>query len=120
MITLLQYLFTRLSEAQIPIYFEQAPNDAQYPYAVFKLPDSLNIESDRQDYSLIVDVWDNKPDTTILETLTDSLDNLLYKQSYLDTNQHLLFQRENRLMIPDEDSSIRRRQLQYTIKRYER
>lgn len=127
MMNLLKYLYTVLSQSQKPIYFEQAPVKdpitqlaPKYPYIVFKLPDSLNVESDRQDYSLIIDLWDNKADTTALETLTSDVDKLLYRLRETDETQFLMFERENRLMIPDEYSSIKRRQLQYTVKQYER
>lgn len=120
MMNLLKYLFSLLSEAQKTVYFERAPDAAVMPYIVFKLPNSLNVESDRQDYSLIVDIWDNKADTTALETLTSEVDKLLYRLRVTDANQFLMFERENRLMIPDEDATIKRRQLQYTVKQYER
>lgn len=124
---LLKYLYTLLSQVQKPVYFEKAPIKdpvtqlpPKYPYIVFKLPDSLNVESDRQDYSLIIDIWDNKADTTALEILTSDVDKLLYRLRVTDANQFLMFERENRLMIPDEDTTIKRRQLQYTVKQYER
>jgi hypothetical protein len=120
MINLLPYLFTKLSEAQKPVYFEIAPSTAVFPYIVFKLPNSVNVESDRQDYVLQVDVWDKKADTTPLEALTSLVDSKLYKHEHLDANQFLKFERENRLMIPDPDTSIKRRQLRYTVKQYER
>lgn len=127
MMNLLEYLYTVLSQSQKPVYFEQAPVKDPitqlppvYPYIVFKLPNALNVETDRQDYSLIIDIWDNKSDTTALETLTSDVDNLLYKLRVTDENQFLMFERENRLMIPDEDTTIKRRQLQYTVKQYER
>ncbi|CAM3729811.1 hypothetical protein [Mesobacillus zeae] len=127
MMNLLKYLFTLLSQAQKPVYFEQAPEKdsitlapPKFPYIVFKLPDSLNVENDRQDYSLIIDIWDNRTDTTALENLTSQVDKLLYRLRVTDMNQFLMFERENRLMIPDEDTSIKRRQLQYTVKQYER
>lgn len=120
MMNLIKYLYTLLSQAQKPVYFEQAPSGASYPYIVFKVPDSVNVESDRQDYSLIIDVWDNQADTTALENLTSDVDKLLHKLRVTDENQFLMFERENRLMIPDEDTAIKRRQLQYTVKQYER
>lgn len=118
MINLLTTLFQTLSQAHGAVYFEEAPSSAVYPYAVFKLPNSLEIESDRQDFILEIDVWDDSADTTRLEQLTDALDKQLYKLRHLDTNYCLLFQRTNRLMLPDPD--LKRRQLRYLIKTYER
>lgn len=117
---LLKYLYTVLSQAQKPVYFEQAPQGASYPYIVYKLPNTVNVQADRQDYSLVIDIWDNKSDTTALETLTSDVDKLLYRLRVTDENQFLMFERENRLMIPDESADIKRRQLQYTVKQYER
>jgi hypothetical protein len=120
MMNLLQVLFTKLSEIQKPVYFELAPSNAVFPYIVYKLPNSTNVESDRQDYVLQVDVWDNKSDTTALETLTNDIDKKLNKMEHLDFTQFIKIERENRLMVPDTDPEIRRRQLRYTVKQYER
>lgn len=117
---LLQYIFSILSETLKPVYLEVAPNEVAYPYIVFSLPNSVNVESDRQDYTLQINIWDNKTDTTALETLTDLIDGKLYKRQYLDSNQFIKFERESRLMVPDTDPSIKRRQLRYTVKTYER
>lgn len=120
MINLLSYVFTKLSETQKPVYFEIAPTNAVFPFIVYKLPNSVNIESDRQDYTLQIDVWDKNTDTTALETLTNDIDKRLHQLQHLDTNQFLKFERESRLMIPDTDPTIRRRQLRYVVKQYER
>jgi hypothetical protein len=117
---LLTFLYTKLSETQKPVYFEIAPSKTVFPYIVYKLPNSVNVESDRQDYTLQIDVWDKNTDTTALETLTDDIDKQLYKLEHLDTDQFLKFERESRLMIPDTDPKIKRRQLRYVVKQYER
>jgi hypothetical protein len=120
MMNLLQYIFSKLSEAQKPVYFEFAPHKAIMPYIVFSLPNSVDVESDRQDYTLQINIWDDKADSAALETLTSDIDILLHKLQYIDNNQFLKFERENRLMISDSDPSIKRRQLRYTVKQYER
>jgi hypothetical protein len=120
MIHLLQALHTQLSDTSFPVYLETVPQKAKLPYIVFSLPNSLNVESDRQDYTLQVDVWDNIPDNTRIDTITNNIDSKLHKLRFLNENLLLILQRENRLMIPDPDPSIRRRQLRYLIKTYER
>lgn len=117
---LLEYIFTKLSETQKPVYFEIAPQKASLPYIVFKLPNSVTVESDRMDYVLQIDLWDNKADTSALETLTSDIDKSLYRLQYMDATQFIKFERESRLMIPDPDPTIKRRQLRYTVKHYER
>jgi hypothetical protein len=120
MIHLLQALFTQLSDTPTPVYLESVPEGANLPYIVFSLPNSLNVESDRQDYTLQVDVWDNSPDNTRIDTITHEVDSKIHKWRFLNDKLLLILQRENRLMIPDPDPSIRRRQLRYLIKTYER
>lgn len=118
MIDLLKITFGKLAESGTNIYFEEAPTNATFPYAVFTFPNSIDVETDRQDFTLQVDVWDNLPDTTRLENATTQIDKQLYKLRFIDDKYLLMVQRENRLMIPDPD--IKRRQLRYIVKTYER
>lgn len=127
MIGVFQTTFQMLSHVHNRVYFERAPEKdpvtgqpPSFPYAVFKIPNSVDLETDRQDFVLEIDIWDNQTDTARLETLTSSIDKKLHKLRYLDSNQLLIFQRTNRLMIPDPDVKIKRRQLRYIIKTYER
>jgi hypothetical protein len=119
MINLLKMLFTQLSDVGIPVYLEQPEQGTPPPYVSFSLPNSVEVETDRLDYTLQVDIWDNSRDNTRVETITTQIDNKLHKLRHLDNNQLLIFQRENRLMVPDPDG-LRRRQLRYVIKTYER
>lgn len=119
MVNLLKMLFTQLSSANVPVYLEQPEPGKPLPYISFSLPNSVEVESDRLDYTLQVDVWDNSPDNTRIETITAQIDKKLHKLRHLDDNQLLVFQRVNRLMVPDPDG-LRRRQLRYVIKTYER
>jgi hypothetical protein len=119
MIDLLKITFGKLAESGTNIYFEEAPMNATFPYAVFTFPNSIDLETDRQDFTLQVDVWDNNlTDTTRLENATSQIDKTLHKLRFINEQYLLIFQRENRLMIPDPD--LKRRQLRYIVKTYER
>jgi hypothetical protein len=123
---LLVYLYQTLSSVHPNVHDEIARKEKEddpyppYPYIVFNLPTSTDTERQRQDFILEVDIWDQTTDLRPLETLTDEIDNALKKVRYIDDNQALMFTRINRLRIPDPDPTIRRRQLRYEIKRYER
>lgn len=117
MINLLKTLFQKLS-TDLPIHLEEAPQNSTFPYATFKLEPSVTIEDDREDFPLVIDIWDDSTDTTQLETYWETLDKKLYKLRHLDEEQLLIFQREGKGMIPDPD--FKRRQIRYIIKRYER
>lgn len=120
MINLLTNLFSKLTAIHPRTYLETAPPKSQFPYVVFSLPTSD--ESDyREDFILEIDIWDNKPlDTTMVETLTDNIDKALNRSFVNTTDFQYSAYRMNRLMLPDPDENIRRRQLRYQIKYYDK
>ena len=117
MISLLTYIYNQLKLVHSNVYFEQAPENATFPYIVFKLPNSTENEA-REDFILEVDIWDNNSDTTTLETLTNNIDTQLNRTHHTETNVVCSIYRINRLMIPDPDPNIRRRQLRYQVQTY--
>jgi hypothetical protein len=120
MINMLKTIFQTLSQVDVPFYLEVVPEGTPFPYAVFSMPGSFNLESDRQDFQLYVDVWDNISDNTRIETITNQIDEVLYKLRITNEHHLLIFQRESRLMLPDPDPKIKRRQMRYLVKTYER
>lgn len=95
------------------VFFNVADSEAEYPYIVFDLPNSID-DGILENFVLDIDVWDINPDTTVLETLVDSIDNALNKETFLVNNQFsMTIYRENRLTLTDDDSRIRRRKYVY-------
>lgn len=126
MIELQKFIVSQLAESGKQVYFEQAPEidpftnvAPKFPYIVYRFGVSLD-DSYREDIPLIVNVWDNKPDTIPLDMLAGSLDKQLKNIRHLDEHQHLLFAKEGRSPLSDPDIAIKGRQLRYTIRRYER
>lgn len=117
MVSLFQSIYSKLNEVHSRVYFELAPQNAEFPYIVYKFPNS-NRDEHREDFTLEIDIWDNKADTTELETITDNIDKKLNRLQILDENFHVSIYRINRLMVPDTDPSIHRRQLRYNVKTY--
>jgi hypothetical protein len=127
MINFLSYLYSKLVESGKQVYSEVAPVKDPvtqlapiFPYVVYRLGTSLNDESYREDFPLIINVWDKGSNTTSLEILADSIDKKLKNLRYLDENQQLTFVKDSRSPISDPDLSIKGRQIRYTVKRYER
>jgi hypothetical protein len=119
-------IVTFLKTKSTRVYFEEAPDNATYPYVVYNLPNSISAFN-REDFSLEIDVWDNVNNTTALETLVGNIDGngdltnptgLNYKNIYVSNKLAATFYRESRLIIRDEDKRIKRRQLRYRIKTY--
>jgi hypothetical protein len=104
------------------------PNTA-FPYVTYTLSNSFTDENMVMErFYVYIDIWDNKPeDTTVLETLTGSIDGdgnittasgLHRKHYYLSTTVAADFYREARDDIDDDDPNIRHRQLRYEVLTY--
>jgi len=122
MISLLTELYNLIySAASGRVYFETAEDEATFPYAVYRLPTSTSIGNNdyaRQDFILEIDVWDNVPDATRIETLADRIDVAINNQRVRTNLVALKIYRIGRLNIPDPNSDIRRRQLRYRVATY--
>ena len=111
---LLIFIYEQLASVHERVYFEQAEENAKYPYIVYNLPTSMAQES-KEVFILEVDIWDKTTDTTQLETLTQAIDNKLGGLRHVEEHFNCRINRINRLMIPDPIQLIRRRQLRYEI-----
>lgn len=110
-------MISKLEEVHENCHLEQAPEGTAYPYITYNLPNS-NEQEFREDFILEVNIWDKSSDTTALETLTDNVDKKINRLKYIDENMQVSFYRINRMMIPDPDPNIRRRELRYQVKTY--
>jgi hypothetical protein len=115
------------------VYFEEAPqerNPNQFPYVTFWLPTSLE-NYQREDFNLEVNVWDvthrsnYDPDDIDAITMTIDGNGKVFDPSGMHRFGILVpeeisvkFYRVNRLMIPDPDPRIKRRQLVYNSQVY--
>jgi hypothetical protein len=111
---------TKLKTLTTNVYHELADKDAVYPHIVFTFRRIDLQDLRRQDYILEVDVWDKEKDTTRVDNLADSVENLLQAQNL--PQEHILptFYLIDRRNILDEDKNIKHRQIQFQIQNYER
>lgn len=111
---------TKLKTLTTNVYHEIADKDAVYPHIVFTFRRIDLQDLSRQDYILEVDVWDKEKDTTRVDNLADSVENLLQAQNL--PQEHILptFYLIDRRNILDEDKYIKHRQIQFQIQNYER
>lgn len=111
---------TKLKTLTTNVYNEIADKGAVYPHIVFNFRRIDLQDLSRQDYILEVDVWDKGTDTTTVDDLADSVENLLQGKNLPQTNVLPTFYLIDRRNILDEDKSIRHRQIQFQIQNYER
>lgn len=106
-----------LSGVHNEIHYEEAPDNTDYPYVVYNLPDSTDGSSLEQ-LVLEVDIWDTpiNNNTVPLETLTGEIDNALHRFKFKTTGVFFSVYRENRRNVTDPNPHIKRRQLEYQIR----
>lgn len=107
------------------VFNETADDSTNFPYVVFSFPNSIG--HIREDFIFRVDVWDNQQDTARLETLVNNIDGdgdvlnatgLNMKNIFVEGKVAATVYKENRQTIPDNDKTLHRRQLVYTVTTY--
>lgn len=98
--------------------------DADFPYAVYALGDSLEGLVDNSDsirYPLEIDLYDKDKDkdTTAVENLADSVDSALNRTHYLGDGFYIFFVRQGKHPnFPTQDEYTFRRNLRYEARIY--
>lgn len=125
MTNMLLALLARLSAIHSNVFYELTDNgnlaDAEkYPYVIFDVLPLSQAEVNREDNIIEIDVWDKTTNPIPLEELTTSLSDSLKDWQHLDDGQLFWLEFVSRGSIPDPDAAIRRRQIRYRVKRYQR
>lgn len=119
MIELRKSLSSFLKGKHPRVYYEEAPENAVYPYVVYSLSNSINTTTSYEQFVLDVDGWDTpvKGDTTVIETLMDSVDTGINEKTFIINDVYAVtIYRENRLVVRDEDKLIKRRKYVYQVR----
>jgi len=109
MIELRKIIQGQLKAIHPRVYFQMAPKTATFPYLVYDIP---TINDDGEGYQLAtidIDGWDNENDTTVLETLMNSVNNALNKKSFIHNNTTLTPFLESKLSLRDDEAKLKRR-----------
>lgn len=102
------------------VNYQTAPSKTPFPHVIYNLPNSFTNE-EQEIFSVDVDLWDNKTDTTELETLASTLWKELHHYSHLDESIQFRIYRENRIPELDEaEIGIRRRKLIFQLRYFDR
>jgi hypothetical protein len=120
MIDIRKLIQAELKAVHPRVYYQVAPETAVFPYIVYDLP---NVYDDGEGYQLItldVDGWENKDDTTALETLMASINARLNKKTLANSNITITLYLENKLTLTDDVPTIRRRKYTYQGRKFGR
>jgi hypothetical protein len=119
MINLRKVIQAHLKIIHPQLYFMQAPESAKFPYLVYQV-EITTLGDDLQMVTLDVDGWDNKSDTTELETLMDKIKQSLHKQIMITPKLALFLDLDRRLTLTDTDPRLNRRKYIFNGRLYER
>jgi|SRR5690625_3736187 len=123
MMNLMTVLYQRINSAhEYETYRTQAPENATYPYAVFKLMPISNTERDRDDYTLEISCWDKSEGTSdarVLEMADDIRKSLIY-WDHLDDHNLIMPNRPSLGYVPDPDAQIKRYDVTTVLRTYRR
>ncbi len=121
MIELRKTLQAHLKTIHSRVYFQQAPDTAQFPYLTY----SFETVPDGEGFELIVldiDGWDMPAsgDTTQLEKLMTDVDRAMNKTTLTTDNLVVSFYLDRKLSLEDDDPKIIRRKHIYQGRLFER
>ena len=102
------------------VYFEQAADSALYPHIVFDFREIDLGDINRQDYVLEVDIWTKGTNTTTIDELADSVEDLLQAENLPQTRILPTFYKIDRRSIIDQDKNLKHRQVRFQIQNYKR
>lgn len=111
---------TKLKTITTNVFFEIADDEALYPHIVFSFKEIDLDDLSRQDYMLYVDIWTKGTDSTGIDDLADSVEDLLQAQNLPQTYVLPTFYKRDRKSIDDSDKSIRHRLVRFQIQNYVR
>lgn len=102
------------------VYFQQAPENAVFPYLVFDIPNIFDDGEGQEIATVDVDAWDVATDTTALEVLMTSVNAELNKMVLTSGNMTAAFYLDTKIPLTDDDPRIKRRKYIYQAKLFRR
>ena len=96
------------------VYYEQAPNNANFPFVVFLLSNTTMID-DLEMLKLDVNVYSNQS-VSELETIAESIWQGLKRYTETNAYHSLTIHKDRRITLEEEDKSIKRRLLTFNVR----
>lgn len=111
----LQILFKTITTN---VHYEIAPDTSPYPYLVYELS-QLTYNYGKAVLQLEVNILDYGTSTTVVETLSNTLQDKLNKYYFINDKIQFSVYRRTRNTIQEEDKKIIRRRLTFEIQMHE-
>jgi len=104
------------------VYFQDAPDDAQFPYLTYDFTQITNDGEEFETVALDVDGWDMPAggDTTALETLMQTVNDALNKKTLTAEGLAVTFYLDRKIPLRDDNPAIKRRKYIYEARLFGR
>ncbi len=100
-------------------YYKTADKNAVYPYKTYIL-ESINFpDSTRDDFDLVIDIWDRSPDQKTVEEIADQIEALFNVANIPRPPIYPTFFRDGRNLITDPDKTLQHIQMHFIVQLYE-
>ncbi len=117
-----ELLYLHLKSIHSRVYFQVAPENAQFPYLVYDFTQITNDGEEFETVALDVDGWDMPAngDTTALETLMQSVNDSLNKKTLTADGLAVTFYLDRKIPLRDDNPNIKRRKYIYEARLFGR
>jgi hypothetical protein len=104
------------------VYFQDAPDSAEFPYLTYDFTQIVNDGEGFETVAVDVDGWDMPAngDTTALETLMQTVNDALNKKTLTDEDLAVTFYLDRKIPLRDDNKDIRRRKYIYEARLFGR
>lgn len=100
-------------------HYKRATATTAYPYKTYNL-ESINFpDSTRDDFDLVIDIWDRSPDQKTVEEIADQIEALFNVANVPSPPIYPTFFRDMRNNIDDPDKTLQHIQLHFLVQLYE-
>ena len=110
-----ELLYPQLRAIHPRVYFQVAPDSAEFPYLVYDFTQIVNDGEEFETVAVDIDGWDIPADgdTTALETLMQSVNNALNKKTLIAEGLAVTFYLDRKIPLVDDNPDIKRRKYIY-------
>jgi len=104
------------------VYFQDAPDDAQFPYLTYDFTQITNDGEEFETVAVDIDGWDMPAggDTTALENLMESVNDALNKKTLTAEGLAVTFYLDRKIPLRDDNPAIKRRKYIYEARLFGR